>query len=119
MKVKFALVLRVRLMLLVARRPRLSWAMAVKVLVPLVIVNSEAAVVTGAAVGVGVAMTAGADVLAGAPAVTFVVALIGALLAFAWTVRRRPRATVAALVGVAVLLLGVPLLLIARKKRAA
>ncbi len=41
--------------------------------------------------------------LAGAPAVTFAVALIGALLAFAWTVRRRPRATVAALVGVAVL----------------
>jgi apolipoprotein N-acyltransferase len=41
--------------------------------------------------------------LAGAPAVTFAVALIGALLAFAWTVRRRPRATVATLVGVAVL----------------
>ena len=41
--------------------------------------------------------------LAGAPAVTFAVALIGALLAFAWTVRSRPRATVAALVGVAVL----------------
>jgi apolipoprotein N-acyltransferase len=41
--------------------------------------------------------------LAGAPAVTFVVALIGALLAFAWTVRRRPRITVASLVAVAVL----------------
>ncbi|MBI1376065.1 MAG: apolipoprotein N-acyltransferase [Frankiales bacterium] len=40
--------------------------------------------------------------LAGAPGVTFAVALVGALLAFAWTARRRPRATVAALVGVAV-----------------
>jgi apolipoprotein N-acyltransferase len=39
--------------------------------------------------------------LAGAPAVTFAISLIGALLAFAWVERRRPRATVAALVGVA------------------
>ena len=39
--------------------------------------------------------------LAGAPAVTFAVSLLGALLAYAWTVRRRPRAAVAALVGVA------------------
>lgn len=41
--------------------------------------------------------------LAGAPAVTFVTALVGALLAFAWLERRRPRATIGALVGVAVL----------------
>lgn len=41
--------------------------------------------------------------LGGAPAVTFAIALVGALLAYAWTVRRRPRATVAALVGVAVI----------------
>jgi apolipoprotein N-acyltransferase len=39
--------------------------------------------------------------LAGAPAVTFAISLIGALLAFAWVQRRRPRVTVAALVGVA------------------
>jgi apolipoprotein N-acyltransferase len=39
--------------------------------------------------------------LAGAPAVTFAISLVGALLAFAWIERRRPRATVAALVGVA------------------
>jgi apolipoprotein N-acyltransferase len=38
--------------------------------------------------------------LGGAPAVTFAVALVGALLAFAWTARRRPRAVVASLVGV-------------------
>jgi len=41
--------------------------------------------------------------LAGAPAVTFAVSLIGALLAFAWIERRRPRATVAALIGVALI----------------
>ena len=41
--------------------------------------------------------------LAGAPAVTFAVSLIGALLAYAWTVRRNPRAVVASLVGVALL----------------
>jgi apolipoprotein N-acyltransferase len=41
--------------------------------------------------------------LGGAPAVTFAIASIGALLAYAWTVRHRPRATVAALVGVAVI----------------
>jgi apolipoprotein N-acyltransferase len=41
--------------------------------------------------------------LAGAPAVTFAVALLGALLAFAWVERRRPRVTVAALVGVALI----------------
>ena len=41
--------------------------------------------------------------LAGAPAVTFAVSLIGALLAFAWVERRRPRVTVAALVGVALI----------------
>jgi apolipoprotein N-acyltransferase len=40
--------------------------------------------------------------LGGAPAVTFAIASIGALLAYAWTVRHRPRPTVAALVGVAV-----------------
>ncbi len=40
--------------------------------------------------------------LGGAPAVTFAVALVGALLAYAWLERHRPRATVAALVGVAV-----------------
>jgi len=39
--------------------------------------------------------------LAGAPAVTFAISLIGALLAYAWLERRRPRAAVAALVGVA------------------
>ena len=39
--------------------------------------------------------------LGGAPAVTFAVSLLGALLAFAWLERRRPRAAVAALVGVA------------------
>jgi apolipoprotein N-acyltransferase len=41
--------------------------------------------------------------LAGAPAVTFAVSLLGALLAFAWVERRRPRVTVAALVGVALI----------------
>ena len=41
--------------------------------------------------------------LAGAPAVTFAVSLLGALLAFAWVERRHPRATVAALVGVALI----------------
>jgi apolipoprotein N-acyltransferase len=41
--------------------------------------------------------------VAGAPAVTFAVAAIGALLAYAWTVRTRPRATVTALVGVALI----------------
>jgi apolipoprotein N-acyltransferase len=41
--------------------------------------------------------------LGGAPAVTFAIAAIGALLAYAWTVRRSPRPTVAALVGVAVI----------------
>jgi apolipoprotein N-acyltransferase len=40
--------------------------------------------------------------LAGAPAVTFAVSLVGALLAYAWLERRRPRRTVVALVGVAV-----------------
>ena len=39
--------------------------------------------------------------LGGAPAVTFAISLIGALLAFAWVERRRPRAAVAALVAVA------------------
>ncbi len=39
--------------------------------------------------------------LAGAPGVTFAIALVGSLLAFAWTARRRPRAAVASLVGVA------------------
>ena len=39
--------------------------------------------------------------LAGAPAVTFAVSLIGALLAYAWLERRRPRVVVASLVGVA------------------
>ena len=41
--------------------------------------------------------------LAGSPAVTFAVALAGAGLAYAWTVRQRPRAVVAPLVGVAIL----------------
>ena len=40
--------------------------------------------------------------LAGAPLVTFAIALVGALLAYAWLERRRPRAAVGALVGVAV-----------------
>ena len=40
--------------------------------------------------------------LGGAPLVSFAVALVGALLAYAWTVRHRPRAAVATLVGVAV-----------------
>jgi apolipoprotein N-acyltransferase len=38
--------------------------------------------------------------LAGAPGVTFAIALVGSLLAFAWTARRRPRTAVASLVGV-------------------
>jgi apolipoprotein N-acyltransferase len=41
--------------------------------------------------------------LAGAPAVTFAVSLLGALLAYAWTVRARPRAAVATLVAVAII----------------
>ncbi len=41
--------------------------------------------------------------LGGAPAVTFAIALVGSLLAFAWVERRQPRTTVAALVAVAVL----------------
>ncbi|MFN8156577.1 MAG: apolipoprotein N-acyltransferase [Candidatus Nanopelagicales bacterium] len=41
--------------------------------------------------------------LGGAPLVSFAVALVGALLAYAWTVRNRPRAAVASLVGVAIL----------------
>lgn len=40
--------------------------------------------------------------LGGAPLVSFAVALVGSLLAYAWTVRSRPRAAVASLVGVAV-----------------
>ncbi len=40
--------------------------------------------------------------LGGAPLVTFAVALVGALLAYAWIERRRPRAAVGALVGVAI-----------------
>jgi apolipoprotein N-acyltransferase len=40
--------------------------------------------------------------LAGAPMVTFASALLGALLAYAWLERRRPRPALAALVGVAV-----------------
>jgi apolipoprotein N-acyltransferase len=40
--------------------------------------------------------------LGGAPLVSFAIALVGSLLAYAWTVRDRPRAAVASLVGVAV-----------------
>ena len=41
--------------------------------------------------------------LAGAPAVTFAVSLLGSLLAYAWTVRARPRTAVATLVAVAII----------------
>jgi apolipoprotein N-acyltransferase len=44
--------------------------------------------------------------LAGGPAVTFAVSLIGALLAFAWLERRRPRPVVLSLLGVAVVATG-------------
>jgi apolipoprotein N-acyltransferase len=40
--------------------------------------------------------------LGGAPLVTFAIALVGALLAYAWLERHRPRAAVGALVGVAI-----------------
>lgn len=41
--------------------------------------------------------------IGGAPLVSFAIALVGSLLAYAWTVRHRPRAVIGALVGVAVI----------------